>query len=114
MVLFFSLFDIEVSDKCQNDNFTIQIEKNQQNIHRYCNTLHKVEIRKRRVQLKFHANNDIERSGMKAHVCLTRDNKDSDDELPCNCRTNGDRIKRDFPSGKVPLLLYTQFICIML
>jgi len=93
MVVFFSLFDIEVSDKCQNDNFTIQYAKDEP-VHRYCNSLHKVEIRKRRVQMKFHANDIVARSGIKAHACLTTDNKNGDDELPCNCMGNKNRRKR--------------------
>ena len=101
MVIYFSLFDIEKSDRCQNDNFTVQIEKNQQDIRRYCESLHKIEIRKTRVQLKFHSNDAIAREGMKAHVCLTSDNKRTDDELPCNCRFNGGRSKRDQSTGRI-------------
>ncbi len=100
MVVYFTLFEVEISDMCQHDNFTVQYEKDQQNIHRYCNTLNKIEIRKRRVQLKFHSNDAIAGRGIKAHVCLTRDNKRTDNELPCNCGSSGNRRKRAPSTGK--------------
>lgn len=106
MVVYFALFNLEISEMCQNDNFTVQYEKDQQNIHRYCNSLRELKIRKRRVQMKFHSNDAITRGGIKAHVCLTSDNKKTDDKLPCNCVPNGGRRKRAPSTGRYNKHIY--------
>lgn len=91
MNVYFQQFDLEVSDRCTKDSFSVQTKKDQMEIYRYCNNLHAIEIRRiNRVQMTFHANPHIERGGIKATACITNlHDAVSEDELnqalPCTC-----------------------------
>ena len=91
MNIYFSEFLIESSDTCSKDYFSVQTSKNQQDIPRYCDTLHRIEIRnRRRVQLYFHTDDSVEKRGIIASVCLSNWPETGDNQLPCTC-TSGRR-----------------------
>ncbi len=100
MIITFSQFDLEVSDRCQKDYFSVQTSKDQYDIYRYCNNLDRVEIRRRRrVQLTFHSDYAVAKSGIKATVCLSNLEEKSDgNQFPCSCGSSTSRRKRSINS----------------
>lgn len=109
MTLTFSQFDLEDSEDCRIDNFTVQISKHDREIHKYCRNLHRITIRSRRrvqlrVQMGFKTGSMVEaatpgsaRAGIRAHVCISNKHDRPDD---CNCNRNQGRRRRSLQSGK--------------
>lgn len=85
MLIYFHEFDIERSQNCKQDYFSVQIRKRQSNIPRYCNTLSRIELgRTRRVQLWIHSGNSTSRRGLYAMYCFSHWPLGPAD-LPCSC-----------------------------
>ena len=85
MVMYFQEFDLETTENCQKDYFTIQTSKLQTNIPKYCSSLHKVEIRnRRRVQIWLHSDDTVAKRGIHAAFCFRNWPANAND-LPCNC-----------------------------
>lgn len=85
MVIYFQEFDIEPSNNCEKDYFTIQTSKSQPNIRKYCNSLHEVEFRyRRRVQLWFHSDDTVTKRGIYAALCLSNW-PPVEGQRPCSC-----------------------------
>lgn len=109
MTVYFSQFDLQVSGRCSNDSFSVQTSRDQQDIYRYCNDLHKIEIkRKKRVQMTFHADSAVEQGGIKATVCLSNlQDAVSDNEFnqrfPCTCNLKSSSRRRRKVSNKCKL-----------
>jgi len=72
MNIVFDEFDIESTENCDKDYFTVQISKSQRDIRKYCKTLYNITIqRRRRVQLWFHADETVKRTGIYAQFCFS-------------------------------------------
>lgn len=103
----FQEFDLEVSDRCTKDYFSVQMSKNQPDIRRYCGSLESITIqRRRRVQLWFHADDSVERRGIFARYCFRSLplNTSSQARLMCDCNlggshTRGRRRRRAIPEN---------------
>ena len=108
MTVYFSQFDMQSSDRCENDSFSVQTSKDQQDIYRYCNSLHKLELRRiNRVQMTFHSDSAVARGGIKATACLSnlRDpvtETELEKELPCTCHVEPSARRRKKDSSKSP------------
>jgi hypothetical protein len=106
MSVHFSTFDLEVSDKCEKDYFTVQTRKYENNIHKYCNNLNWIELRRiNRVQMKFHSNHAVARGGIKAVACLSNlhdpiDEGELTSRLPCTCDAIERRRRKKSQSRK--------------
>lgn len=106
MTVYFSKFDLEVSERCEKDNFTVQTNKNQREIYKYCNDLHRIEIkRRRRVQMVFHSDAGVEMGGIKAVACISNlIDASSEDELdkrfPCTCNRSGSTRRKKSSLGQ--------------
>ena len=88
MVIFFQEFDIEASDGCTKDNFTVQTSKQQHNIRKYCDHVQRIELRfRRRVQLKFHSDDTNAARGIYATICMSNWPA-IEEQLPCSCNTD--------------------------
>ncbi len=111
MIIYFQEFDLEPSNGCTKDYFTIQTSKNQPNVRKYCNSLYKVEFRyRRRVQLWFHSDDTVMKRGIYAALCVSNwPPLNEDEEQPCTCNTSrrsrrrgrsavGGRGRRKWPS----------------
>ncbi len=91
MVIYFQEFDLESSDDCTKDYFTIQTSKSQSNIRKYCSSLHEIELRyRRRVQLWFHSDDTVTKRGIYAALCLSNW-PPMDGQRPCTCNTAASR-----------------------
>lgn len=108
MTVYFSQFDLEVSERCTKDSFSVQTSKEDPEIHRYCNDLHKIEIkRKRRVQMTFHSDPTVQRGGIRATVCLSDQHDavtedDLNQRFPCSCTEKpARRRKKSSPLGEL-------------
>ena len=100
MTLYFTDFDLEVSERCSKDSFSVQTSKYQQDVYRYCHNLHEIEIRrKKRVQLTFHSDRAITREGIRATACLSNLHDPTtgaglNQQLPCTCNPSTQRRKK--------------------
>ena len=109
MTVYFSQFDLEVSDRCNKDSFSVQTSKRQREIYRYCKTLHSFESRgKKRIQMTFHSDDSIPKGGIRATVCIsnrvnTMSDNDFDSQLPCTCNTTSSspRRRKKAQQGKI-------------
>ena len=106
MVIYFSEFDIKSSPNCMLDNLTVQTNKNQTDIRKYCDTLHRIVINyRRRVQLWFHSSlfdpqlDDPlpAKSGIFAMTCFASRSSNS---RPCSCNSDHNPKRR---SVKAPV-----------
>lgn len=105
MSVYFSQFDLEVSNACEKDSFSVQISKHRLNkgtndfFYRYCNNLHKIVIKRRkRIQMTFHSDRAVTRGGIKATVCLSNlhdpaSEEELNQQLPCTCDSKERRKK---------------------
>lgn len=106
MTVYFSQFDVQSSERCANDSFSVQTSKNQQDIYRYCNSLHRLEIRRiKRVQITFHSDSVVARGGIKGTVCLSNlhdpvTESELDNQLPCTCNVEPGARRRRKNSSK--------------
>lgn len=96
MNIVFREFDIESSRDCKKDNFSVQTSKNQDDIHKYCDNIEEIEIRRRRrVQLTMHSNEDTARRGVYASVCISNlPEETAIDQPPCTCLQRSRRSVR--------------------
>ena len=94
MIIYFREFDLEQTEGCVKDYFTIQTSKAQKNIPKYCNSLHRVEIRnRRRVQVWFHSDETVAKRGIYGTFCFSKWPA-SEDDTPCNCNLVSSRRRR--------------------
>lgn len=100
MVIYFPEFDIKSSPNCMQDNFTVQTNKNQTDIRKYCDTLHHIVINyRRRVQLWFHSglfDPELDdplppKRGVYATTCFA---SRSIDAPPCSCNSEHTQKRR--------------------
>ena len=85
MEIIFSEFDIEPTENCDKDYFAVQITKKQNDIRKYCKSLQSIMIqRRRRVQLWFHADEEVQRRGIIAQFCFSTILR-SENSFPCDC-----------------------------
>lgn len=106
MSVYFSRFDLEVSNACEKDSFSVQISKYRPDkgtkdfFYRYCNNLHKIVIKRRkRIQMTFHSDRAVARGGIKATVCLSNlhdaaTEEELNEQLPCTCDSTKARRKK--------------------
>ena len=101
MVVVFTKFELEISDKCKSDSFSVQTSKDQQEIYRYCNDPRRIEIKNRkRVQMTFKSDDAVAMGGFKANVCIENIPDDDDDghhddiSSVCNCTPTKRRNRR--------------------
>lgn len=91
MTVYFSRFDLQKSDRCVNDSFSVQTSKDQRDIYRYCETLHDIKIKRiKRVQMTFHSDNEIVGGGIHATACLSNlhdpiTETEFESRMPCTC-----------------------------
>jgi len=94
MIIQFHEFDLETTETCQKDYFMIQTRKDEKNIPKYCSSLTRVEIRKRRrVQIWLHSDDTVAKRGVHAVFCF-RHWPVLDTDLPCNCNLASSRRRR--------------------
>ena len=94
MIIYFREFDLEPTEGCGKDYFTIQTSKAQKNIPKYCNSLRRVEIRnRRRVQMWFHSDETVAKRGIYGTFCFSKWPASKDD-TPCNCNLVRSRRQR--------------------
>ena len=88
MLVYLQEFDLEFSESCHKDYFSVQTSKNDLEIHKYCSSaLRRIEVRnRRRVQLWFHSDNTVARRGILATFCF-RSWPETEEEKtkPCSC-----------------------------
>lgn len=120
MSMHFSTFDLQVteaSDRCKQDYFTVQTSKTQQDIPKYCNNLHWIELKRiRRVQMTFHSDNAVARDGIQAVACLSNlhdpsNERELKEQLPCTCDRSVQRRKKDSQSCKSPSAQECYYSC---
>lgn len=106
MSVYFYQFDLQVSERCAKDSFTVQISKDRQDIRKYCNNLHWIELKRiKRVQMTFHSDDAITRGGIHAVACIRSQHDPSterelSEQLPCTCDLSARRRKKDSRSCK--------------
>lgn len=107
MSVHFSTFDLEAAEpSCRKDFFTVQTSKDQQDIRKYCNNLHWIEIKRiNRVQMTFHSDDSVAREGIRAVACLSNlhdpsDERELNEQLPCTCDPSLRRRKKNSQSCK--------------
>ena len=94
MIIYFREFDLEPTEGCGKDYFTIQTSKAQKNIPKYCNSLRRVEIRnRRRVQMWFHSDETVAKRGIHGTFCFSKWPASKDD-TPCNCNLVSSRRRQ--------------------
>ena len=86
MIIYFREFDLEITEGCVKDYFTVQTSKAQKNFRKYCTkSLRRVEIRnRRRVQMWFHSDKAVAKKGIYGTFCFSKWPASADD-TPCNC-----------------------------
>lgn len=100
MTVYFSEFDLEVSERCQKDSFSVQYSQRQDHINRYCNNLHRIEFKTiNRVQMTFHSDREVQGRGIKATACISNARHPEsltqlDQQLPCTCSPSTERRKK--------------------
>ena len=83
--IIFSEFDIESTKNCDKDFFAVQITKKKKGIRKYCKSLESITIqRRRRVQLWFHADEEVQRRGIFAQFCFSAIAR-MENSFPCDC-----------------------------
>lgn len=109
--VYFTDFDLQVSDRCGKDSFSVQTRKYQLDNYRYCNNLNWIEIkRKRRVQMTFHSDGAVAMTGIKATACLSSlhdpaSETEFNQRLPCTCDPSAQRRKKASQSCKHPKIV---------
>jgi hypothetical protein len=102
--IWFEDFNVEPTDFCDNDYFSVQTSKSQTDIRKYCRNLESITIqRRRRVQLWFHAGASVERRGIFARFCFNSIVSNSTQSCDCNQgdTQSHDRRKRSEMRGAV-------------
>lgn len=85
LLILFDEFDLEATADCDKDYLSVQTSKNQPDIRKYCKSLESIRIqRRRRVQLRFHADDSIERRGFSAEYCF-REIRTNSSQMSCDC-----------------------------
>lgn len=104
MNIVFNEFNIQATENCDRDYFTVQISKKQKDIRKYCKSLHSISIqRRRRVQLWFHADDAVGGAGMYAQFCFSAiRHRSPENSFRCDCNqvlTPTIRRRRSRPQG---------------
>ena len=96
MTMAFSLFDLEPSDGCDKDYFSIQTSKNHTKSAspKYCDQLMSVEIRwRKRAQFWLHSDEENEGKGIRAAFCFSPSDREGM-ACSCNLQSGGKRAVR--------------------
>ena len=101
MIIYFREFDLETTEGCVKDYFTIQTSKAQKNFRKYCTkSLRRVEIRnRRRVQMWFHSDIAVAQKGIYGTFCFSKWPASADD-TPCNCNLVRSRRQRSLENDE--------------
>ena len=105
--ILFDDFDLQPTDSCDKDYFSVQTSKNQNDIRKYCRSLESITIQyRRRVQLWFHADELVEGRGILARFCF-RSLVSNSSQCDCNQEDAQprNRRRRSEMRGKLILLL---------
>lgn len=96
----FEEFEVESTEDCEKDYFSVQTSKNQADIRKYCKSLESITVqRRKRVQLWFHADESIERRGLLARYCFRAITQNSTQQRSCNCNQEDSYTQRQRRSG---------------
>ena len=83
MFVSFLHFNIESSDKCEHDYFSVQTSKDPNEVVVFCNSLQNIDIRyRRRVQFTLHSDHASNNGQLAASVCLS---KMDSEKTKCDC-----------------------------
>lgn len=84
--MLFEDFDLEATQECDKDYFSVQTSKNQGDIRKYCKSLESITIqRRKRAQFWFHADESVQRRGILARYCFRTIVKNSSQQRGCDC-----------------------------